>query len=98
MHFGRSGLWALILLAGAVARIAPSSAQEGSPDLSRHLVVGTAPVAGHYYPTGGALCRLVNAERAEHGLRCLIEATAGAKENLTRLRGGDLAFALVPSD
>lgn len=102
MPFRRSGPCALILLAAAVAGIATASAQEDSQedslDLSRHLVVGTAPVAGHYYPTGGALCRLINAERAEHGLRCLIEATAGAKENLTRLRGGDLAFALVPSD
>jgi TRAP transporter TAXI family solute receptor len=85
-------------LAAAIAGIEPVPAQEASPDLSRHLVVGTAPVAGHYYPTGGALCRLINAHRAEDGLRCLIEATAGAKENLTRLKAGDLAFALVPSD
>lgn len=76
----------------------PALAQDAAIDASRHLVVGTAPVAGHYYPTGGALCRLVNTRRAEHGLRCLVEATAGAEENLTRLKAGDLAFALVPSD
>jgi TRAP transporter TAXI family solute receptor len=88
----------LVWLVAAVAGIAPVSAQEAAPDLSRHLVVGTAPVAGHYYPTGGALCRLINTYRAEDSLRCLVEATSGAKENLTRLKAGDLAFALVPSD
>jgi TRAP transporter TAXI family solute receptor len=93
-----AGRCILIWLVAAIAGIGPVPAQEASPDLSRHLVVGTAPVAGHYYPTGGALCRLINAHRAEDGLRCLIEATAGAKENLTRLKAGDLAFALVPSD
>lgn len=100
--FPRGGLWALILpvaaLAAALGDVGPAPAQEPLPDTSRHLVVGTAPVAGHYYPTGGALCRLVNTHRAEDDQRCLVEATAGAEENLTRLRAGDLAFALVPSD
>lgn len=92
--------WFVVVLAGS----GPALAQQGedtpglSADGTHHLVVGTAPVAGHYYPTGGALCRLVNAHRAKDGLRCLVEATAGAEENLTRLKAGDLAFALVPSD
>ncbi len=96
--------FALAWLAAVLAGSGPAFAQqdEDTPALaasgSRDLVVGTAPVAGHYYPTGGALCRLVNAHRAEQGLRCLVEATAGAEENLTRLEAGDLAFALVPSD
>ena len=93
-----AGRCMLVCMVAAVAGVGPVFAQEAPSDLSRHLVVGTAPVAGHYYPTGGALCRLINAHRAEDGLRCLIEATAGAKENLTRLKAGDLAFALVPSD
>jgi TRAP-type uncharacterized transport system substrate-binding protein len=98
LHAGRRGLCALLLSLLAAAGLGPAAAQDNPPDLSRHLVVGTAPVAGHYYPTGGALCRLINAHRDEDGLRCLVEATAGATENLTRLRAGDLAFALVPSD
>jgi len=92
--------WLVAVLAGGGAALAQSGEEaQGLPaDRSRHLVVGTAPVAGHYYPTGGALCRLVNARHSEQGLRCLVEATAGAEENLTRLKAGDLAFALVPSD
>ncbi len=93
-----AGRCSLAWLVAAGVGILPAIAQDATTDQTRYLVVGTAPVAGHYYPTGGALCRLINAHRAEHGLRCLVEATAGAEENLTRLKSGDLAFALVPSD
>lgn len=64
----------------------------------RIVVVGTAPVAGVYYPAGGALCRVVNQARRDHGLRCLVESTAGSEDNLRRLRAGDLDFALLQSD
>lgn len=93
-----AGLWTLIWSLAAAAATSPARAQDATTDRDQHLVVGTAPVGGHYFPTGGALCRLVNAHRAEDHLRCLVEATAGAEENLTRLKSGDLAFALVPSD
>ncbi len=62
------------------------------------VVLGTAPVAGTYYPAGGALCRVVNADRARHGLRCLVESTGGSEDNLRRLRAGELDLALVQSD
>ena len=62
------------------------------------LVLGTAPVAGVYYPAGGALCRLVNKHRDDHGQRCLIESTDGSAENLRRMKAGDLDFALIQSD
>ena len=98
IHAGRHGLYAILVSLAAAVGIGPAAAQEDPTNTGPNLVLGTAPVAGHYYPTGGALCRLINAHRAEDGLRCLVEATAGAQENLTRLRSGDLAFALVPSD
>ena len=62
------------------------------------VVVGTAPVAGVYYPVGGAICRVVNADRERHGMRCLVESTGGSDENLKRLRAGQLDFALLQSD
>ena len=32
--------------------------------------IGTGEVTGVYYPTGGAVCRLVNKDRKSHGIRC----------------------------
>ena len=31
------------------------------------ISIGTGGVTGVYYPTGGAICRLVNRDRKEHG-------------------------------
>jgi TRAP transporter TAXI family solute receptor len=70
----------------------------GARGAEQIVVVGTAPVAGVYYPAGGALCRLVNQARQDHGLRCLVESTAGSEDNLRRLRAGELDFALLQSD
>jgi len=70
----------------------------GAYAAERTVVIATAPVAGVYYPAGGALCRVVNAGQAQHGLRCLVESTEGSKDNLRRLRAGDVDLALVQSD
>jgi hypothetical protein len=60
--------------------------------------IGTGGVTGVYYPTGGAICRLVNRGRAAHGLRCSVESTGGSIYNLNTLRAGELDFGIVQSD
>lgn len=61
-------------------------------------VVGTGGVTGVYYPAGGAICRLVNRNRKEHGIRCSVESTGGSIYNIEAIRGGELDFGLVQSD
>ena len=41
------------------------------------VTIGTGGVTGVYYPTGGAIARLVNKGRKEHGIRCSVESTGG---------------------
>jgi uncharacterized protein len=62
------------------------------------ITIGTGGVTGVYYPTGGAICRLVNQGRAEHGIRCSAESTEGSVFNLNSIRGGELDFGVVQSD
>lgn len=62
------------------------------------ITIGTGGVTGVYYPTGGAICRLVNAGRAEHGLRCSVESTGGSVYNTRTIRQGELDFGVVQSD
>ena len=64
----------------------------------RFITIGTAGVTGVYYPVGGAICRLVNQGRAEHGMRCSAESTGGSVFNLNSLRGGDFDIVLAQSD
>jgi TRAP transporter TAXI family solute receptor len=62
------------------------------------IAIGTGGVTGVYYPTGGAICRLVNRDRAEHGIRCGVESTGGSVFNINAIRGGELEFGVAQSD
>lgn len=66
--------------------------------MARTVIMATAPVSGVSFSAGGAVCGLVNQDRARHGVRCLIESTSGSAESLRRLRQDDFDFALVQSD
>ncbi|WP_051560525.1 TAXI family TRAP transporter solute-binding subunit [Marinobacterium jannaschii] len=65
---------------------------------SGFVTVGTGGVTGVYYPTGGAICRLMNKARRQHGLRCAVEATEGSVYNIQAIRSRELDFAIVQSD
>ncbi len=62
------------------------------------VIIGTGGVTGVYYPTGGAICQLVNAARAAHGIRCSVESTGGSLYNLNALRAGEVDIGLAQSD
>lgn len=62
------------------------------------VTIGTGGVTGVYYPTGGAICRLVNKTRKEHGIRCSVESTGGSIYNLNAIAGGELDMGVAQSD
>ena len=62
------------------------------------ITIGTGGVTGVYYPTGGAICRLVNKDRKDHGVRCSVESTGGSVYNTRTIREGELDFGVVQSD
>ena len=62
------------------------------------ISIGTGGVTGVYYPTGGAICRLVNRGRSEHGIRCGVESTGGSVYNINAIRAGELEFGVAQSD
>ena len=91
----RTGLFAALAASAAVAVAGGlgANAQE-----QRFITIGTGGVTGVYYPTGGAICRLVNANRAEHGIRCSVESTGGSVFNLNAIAQGELDMAVAQSD
>ncbi len=64
----------------------------------RFITIGTGGVTGVYYPTGGAICRLVNKGRRDHGIRCSVESTGGSIYNLNTIRAGELDMGVAQSD
>ncbi|MHC8492390.1 TAXI family TRAP transporter solute-binding subunit [Thalassospira sp. SM2505] len=90
----------LIAVATAVAAIAGASlfAGQASAQENRFITIGTGGVTGVYYPTGGAICRLVNKDRKEHGIRCSVESTGGSSYNINTIRSGELDLGVAQSD
>jgi len=62
------------------------------------VTIGTGGVTGVYYPTGGAICRLVNKGKKEHGVRCSVESTGGSVYNINTIRAGELDMGVAQSD
>ncbi len=70
----------------------------GAANAQEFITIGTGSVTGVYYPTGGAICRLVNKDRKEHNIRCSVESTGGSIYNVNTMRAGELDFGVVQSD
>ena len=87
-------------LAAAVAAAAFAAGAAGAPAAAQQtfITIGTGGVTGVYYPTGGAICRLVNKNRKEHGVRCSVESTGGSVYNVNTIRAGELDMGVVQSD
>ena len=77
---------------GALALADAASAQQ------KFVSIGTGGITGVYYPTGGAICRLMNKLRKETGIRCSVESTGGSIYNINAIRAGELEFGVAQSD
>ena len=83
---------------GAVLAVATAFGATAASAENTFITIGTGGVTGVYYPTGGAICRLVNRGRADHGIRCGVESTGGSVFNINAIRGGELDFGVAQSD
>ncbi len=90
---GRTTALAVVLAFGAGLSAMHADAAE-----TRFISIGTGGVTGVYYPTGGAICRLVNKMRKETGIRCSAESTGGSIYNINTIRSGELEFGVAQSD
>ncbi len=86
-----------LIMAGA-ATLGLMAAGAAQAQEQTFISIGTGGVTGVYYPAGGAVCRLVNRDRAEHGIRCGVESTGGSIFNINAIRDGELEFGIAQSD
>lgn len=91
-------LASLLLIAVAVTGASLLSASAAQAQGEKIVTIATGSERGAYYPAGGAICRLINRGRKEHGIRCYAESTVGSIYNIHALRDGENDFAVVQSD
>ncbi|MBV7433422.1 TAXI family TRAP transporter solute-binding subunit [Cardiobacteriaceae bacterium TAE3-ERU3] len=81
------------LLASAVALSYTAVAQEG-----QIVTIGTGGQTGVYYVVGQSVCKLVNRNTQETGIKCNAPSTGGSVDNLNALEAGERQMGIVQSD
>lgn len=91
--FAKAALLSALVM-GAVVSFSPEPVRAEE----KFITIGTGGVTGVYYPAGGAICRLLNRGRKDHGYRCTVESTGGSIYNLNAIRQGELDMGVAQSD
>ena len=62
------------------------------------VTIGTGGVTGVYYPTGGAISRMINNKFETYKIKATVESTSGSVFNINAVLNGDLEFGVAQSD
>jgi TRAP transporter TAXI family solute receptor len=93
-------IFVFVFLYGAAlfAGCGSSGTEQAGKEGTTFITIGTGGITGVYYPTGGAIAKIVNKKRDVYGIRCTVESTGGSVFNVNAIMSGDLQFGIVQSD
>lgn len=88
---GKSLAWAL---SAALAASLPGMVQAQD----KFVTIGTGGQTGVYYVAGQSICRFLNRDTANHGIKCNAPASGGGVANVNGIRSGEFNFGIMQSD
>ncbi len=88
----------LVLFSVTVPQTVYSAGKNTSAGMDKFIALGTGSVSGVFYPVGRGICKLVNANRLEHRVRCLAYETGGSVYNIEAVRSSELDIGITRSD
>ena len=62
------------------------------------VTIGTGGITGVYYPTGGAIAKIVNKQKDKYNIRATVESTGASVFNINAIMSGDLEFGIAQAD
>jgi TRAP transporter TAXI family solute receptor len=65
---------------------------------TKFVTIGTGGITGLYYPTGGAISRMINKKKDIYHIKTTVDSTPGSVYNVNAVVSGDLDFGVVQSD
>jgi TRAP transporter TAXI family solute receptor len=87
-----------LTIAGFIGSVVLLSTPVQAQQQQTFITIGTGGITGVYYPAGGAICRLVNQGRKDHGIRCTVESTGGSVFNVNAITSGDINLGMSQGD
>lgn len=80
-----------------MAMAATMSLTMGQAMAADFVTIGTGGITGVYYPTGGAIAKMVNSNK-EYNIRASVESTGGSRFNINAIGQGDMDFGIAQAD
>lgn len=80
------------------AAVAVTFASGSALAATSFVTIGTGGITGVYYPTGGAIAKIINANKKKYNIRASVESTAGSKFNINAIDAKDLDFGIAQAD
>lgn len=87
---------AALMTAGLLMAVADGDAVAAPEEQT--ITIASGRTGGLYHPVAGAICKLVNAQTAQHGITCTVAFGVGSVSNINELRRGEVTMAMAQSD